>query len=140
MALPRLARIQPLPRLAQLSLAYTRLAARFTARDRIAAMLTSRLVLPRLAFATFLGVCFSIMLWVGHEYNTLNQDFRSGAGKKDMASYQTILLTQLRDRLRLQSIEPAAQMSDAQLGVGAQSRLSLSASRPALSLCRRPNA
>ncbi len=116
LALPRLARMYPLPWVAELWLVYSRLTARFNSIT-ITNMISSRLILPSTVFASFLLVCFCFMLWIGHEYTVLNQDYRSQTGKKsaNLPSQRTILLTQLRDRLRLQTTEPAAQMTASQL-------------------------
>lgn len=115
-ALPRLARLKPVPRVAMLSLVYTRLAARVSSA-RMIELITSHLVVPRAAFAGFLVVAFAFMLWIGQEYRVLNQDYRTHTNKKtgDLPSQHTILLTQLRDRLSLQLTDPAGQMSTAQL-------------------------
>ncbi|MDE2421504.1 MAG: O-antigen ligase C-terminal domain-containing protein [Gammaproteobacteria bacterium] len=80
--------------------------------------------LPRTVFASFLAICTVFMIWLGYEYHTLNRDYRAfkpsklTPNKASTAIYNPdhiIVLTQLRDYLQLQSINPTPNMTEQQL-------------------------
>ncbi len=80
--------------------------------------------LPQAAFASFLVVSTLFMAWIGFEYNSLNQEYRtfrpntltpSTAPISVESPSRIILLTQLRDYLHLQSISPTPNMTQEQL-------------------------
>jgi len=81
-------------------------------------------VLPPAVFASFLAVCTVFMIWLGYEYHTLNRDYRAfqpselTSNKVSAATYNPdhiVVLTQLRDYLQLQSINPTPNMTEQQL-------------------------
>jgi len=81
-------------------------------------------VLPHAVFASFLAICTVFMIWLGYEYHTLNHDYRAfkpselTPNKVSTAAYNPdhiVLLTQLRDYLQLQSINPTPNMTEQQL-------------------------
>ncbi len=80
--------------------------------------------LPKTAFASFLVVCTLLMAWIGFEYNSINREYRtfkpnaltpSTAPVSVESPRRIILLTQLRDYLHLQSINPTPNMTKEQL-------------------------
>jgi hypothetical protein len=82
------------------------------------------LVVPPAAFASFLAICTVFMIWLGYEYHTLNRDYRAfrptelTPNKVSTDAYKPdhiVLLTQLRDYLQLQSINPTPNMTEQQL-------------------------
>jgi hypothetical protein len=82
-------------------------------------------VIPPLAFGGFLVICTAFMIWLGYEYHTLNRDYRvfkptaltsNKIGSQEYNPNNIILLTQLRDYLQLQSINPTPDMTEKQLG------------------------
>lgn len=80
--------------------------------------------LPHAVFASFLAVCTVFMIWLGYEYHRLNHDYHAfrptelTPNKVSTASYNPdhiVLLTQLRNYLQLQSINPTPNMTEQQL-------------------------
>jgi len=80
--------------------------------------------LPHAVFASFLAICTVFMIWLGYEYHTLNRDYRAfrpteltpnNASTPTYNPDHIILLTQLRDYLQLQSINPTPNMTEQQL-------------------------
>ena len=81
--------------------------------------------LPKSAFAGFLVICTLLMALIGFEYNTLNKDYQTfrpnvpAANKTTADTYEAkhniVVLTQLRDYLSLQSINPTPNMTEEQL-------------------------
>lgn len=80
--------------------------------------------LPQAAFASFLVVCTFLIAWIGFEYNTINREYRTFKPNKLTPSStpisvesprRIILMTQLRDYLHLQSINPTPNMTKEQL-------------------------
>lgn len=80
--------------------------------------------LPQAVFPSFLVVCTLFMAWIGFEYNSLNREYRTFKPNKLTPSSalisvespsRIILLTQLRDDLHLQSINPTPNMTQEQL-------------------------
>jgi hypothetical protein len=101
---------------------------KYTATLQISPYLTRlpklSLVLPPAAFASFLATCSIFMIWLGFEYHTLNRDYRAfkpsqpTPSKVSTDAYNPnhiVLLTQLRDYLQLQSINPTPNMTEQQL-------------------------
>ncbi|WP_410209473.1 Wzy polymerase domain-containing protein [Aquirhabdus sp.] len=76
--------------------------------------------LPRIAFASFLVVSVSCMAWIGQEYSNLDKNYQERAstqtaGTSLSSEGHAVLLTQLRDRLRLKHSDPTARMTAQQL-------------------------
>lgn len=80
--------------------------------------------LPQTAFASFLVVSTALMAWIGFEYSTINREYRtfkpntltpSSAPVSVESRNHIILMTQLRDYLHLQSINPTPNMTKEQL-------------------------
>lgn len=80
--------------------------------------------LPQTAFASFLVACTLLMAWIGFEYNLIDREYRtfkpstltpSSAPISVASTHRIILLTQLRDYLHLQSINPTPNMTKEQL-------------------------
>ncbi len=80
--------------------------------------------LPHAVFASFLAVCTVFMIWLGYEYHTLNRDYHAfrpielTPDKVSTATYNPnniILLTQLRNYLQLQTVNPTPNMTAQQL-------------------------
>lgn len=80
--------------------------------------------IPKPVFATFLATCTLFMTWIGFEYNTINREYRTfkpnaltptTAPISVESPSRIIVLTQLRDYLHLQSINPTPNMTEEQL-------------------------
>ncbi len=80
--------------------------------------------IPPAAFASFLAICTVSIVWLGFEYHTLNRDYRAlkptafTPNKITTAAYNPnniVVLTQLRDYLQLESINPTPNMTEKQL-------------------------
>lgn len=80
--------------------------------------------IPKAAFASFIVVCTLLMSWIGFEYNTINDEYRTfrptamttrGTPISTESPSPIFLLTQLRDYMHLQSISPTPNMTEEQL-------------------------
>ncbi len=80
---------------------------------RLPAITIPHFILPKAVFAGFLVMGVSCMIWIGQEYAGLNRDFRTRILTPQ--DNDTVLLTQLRDQLRLRHSDPTAKMTAEQL-------------------------
>ena len=79
------------------------------------------LTLPHAAFASFLILSAGCIAWIGQEYSNLDKNYRAqkvseqATAKPLSTEAHAVLLTQLRDRLRLKHSDPTARMTAQQL-------------------------